>query len=167
MPVSPPACNNMDFTGAMILACDGFFSGNLLNNGNGGANTTSQITDLGTLGFTWDGSTVFDTISGLNGGNPSFIGSPLSGITFIGIHYGAGGNSPDGTAFFKINAAPGTTSLTLDPPFQATSDLIVYATGIAGGVPEPATWAMMLVGFGGLGVLLRRRRHEKALAAVA
>jgi len=27
-----------------------------------------------------------------------------------------------------------------------------------GGVPEPATWAMMLVGFGGMGAILRRRR---------
>ena len=28
----------------------------------------------------------------------------------------------------------------------------------AGGVPEPATWTMMLVGFGGMGAALRRRR---------
>ena len=27
-------------------------------------------------------------------------------------------------------------------------------------VPEPAGWAMMLVGFGGLGVILRRRRAD-------
>ena len=32
-------------------------------------------------------------------------------------------------------------------------------------VPEPATWAMMLVGFGGLGALLRRRART-AVAAV-
>jgi len=32
-------------------------------------------------------------------------------------------------------------------------------------VPEPATWAMMLVGFGGLGATLRRARAKQAVAA--
>jgi TRAP-type C4-dicarboxylate transport system permease small subunit len=31
-------------------------------------------------------------------------------------------------------------------------------------VPELSTWAMMLVGFGGIGMAMRRRRHS-ALAA--
>jgi len=35
---------------------------------------------------------------------------------------------------------------------------------IQGGVPEPATWAMMLVGFGGMGALLRQRRRQAAAA---
>jgi len=37
-------------------------------------------------------------------------------------------------------------------------------TGDVGGVPEPATWAMMLMGFGGLGAILRRRRTALATA---
>jgi len=36
--------------------------------------------------------------------------------------------------------------------------------GGTGGVPEPATWGMMLLGFGGLGAVLRHRRRV-ALAA--
>jgi hypothetical protein len=36
----------------------------------------------------------------------------------------------------------------------------------AGAVPEPATWAMMLLGFGGIGVAMRRRRKD-ALAQIA
>ncbi len=35
-------------------------------------------------------------------------------------------------------------------------------TGGGGAVPEPATWALMLVGFGGLGAVMRRRRHVAA-----
>ena len=31
-----------------------------------------------------------------------------------------------------------------------------------GGVPEPSTWAMMLLGFGGIGMTLRRRRRSEA-----
>uniref|UniRef100_UPI003982F4AA PEPxxWA-CTERM sorting domain-containing protein n=1 Tax=Phenylobacterium sp. TaxID=1871053 RepID=UPI003982F4AA len=31
-----------------------------------------------------------------------------------------------------------------------------------GGVPEPATWAVMLVGFAGIGAALRRRRPRAA-----
>jgi hypothetical protein len=38
--------------------------------------------------------------------------------------------------------------------------------GVGPGVPEPATWAMMLIGFGGLGAQLRRRRANRlSLAA--
>jgi hypothetical protein len=29
---------------------------------------------------------------------------------------------------------------------------------VLGAVPEPATWAMMLVGFGGIGAAMRSRR---------
>ena len=33
-----------------------------------------------------------------------------------------------------------------------------------GGVPEPATWALMIMGFGSIGAMLRRRRGQLALA---
>lgn len=38
---------------------------------------------------------------------------------------------------------------------------------ISAAVPEPATWAMMLMGLGGLGAFLRNRRKPVAVAAVA
>lgn len=42
------------------------------------------------------------------------------------------------------------------------SELGAIATGFAtnggGVIPEPATWAMMILGFGGIGAMLRRRR---------
>jgi hypothetical protein len=36
------------------------------------------------------------------------------------------------------------------------------APGVTGPVPEPASWAMMLVGFGGLGATMRVRRRQRA-----
>lgn len=36
-----------------------------------------------------------------------------------------------------------------------------------GPVPEPATWAMMLVGFGGIGMAMRRRRTSSAMMQIA
>jgi hypothetical protein len=38
------------------------------------------------------------------------------------------------------------------------------AFAYAGGIPEPATWTMMIMGFGGIGAVLRRRRQAVALA---
>jgi len=35
-----------------------------------------------------------------------------------------------------------------------------FYTPVTGAVPEPATWAMMLLGFGGIGAAMRRRRKE-------
>ena len=45
-------------------------------------------------------------------------------------------------------------------------DFIVRAT-VRPAVPEPATWAMMLVGFGAMGVSLRRRRRTSTLLQAA
>ena len=35
-----------------------------------------------------------------------------------------------------------------------------YYTAATAAVPEPATWAMMLLGFGGIGIAIRRRRQQ-------
>ena len=49
----------------------------------------------------------------------------------------------------------GLTSMTFNQ-IHGTDGAIL--AGVTLGVPEPSTWAMMLLGFGGLGALLRRRR---------
>lgn len=38
-------------------------------------------------------------------------------------------------------------------------DNFTFGSSAVAAVPEPATWAMMLIGFGGMGVALRRRRR--------
>ena len=44
-----------------------------------------------------------------------------------------------------------------------TFDNITLGAATPGGVPEPSTWAMMLLGFGAVGIAMRRRRTGKTL----
>lgn len=44
---------------------------------------------------------------------------------------------------------------------------VAFRTAATGAVPEPATWAMMLLGFGGIGFSIRRRRKAGAMAQFA
>jgi hypothetical protein len=86
-----------------------------------------------------------------------------------------------GTAVQDINAAAGSifivgfTNATLNQQNPNGVDLGIYTNGgegghptltlgTAGAVPEPATWAMMITGFGMAGVSLRRRRSALATA---
>jgi hypothetical protein len=39
-------------------------------------------------------------------------------------------------------------------------DLIIDNVSVSAAVPEPSTWAMMLIGFAGLGIMSRKRRIE-------
>lgn len=50
-----------------------------------------------------------------------------------------------------------------DPSLNGSS---IFADNLtfAGGVPEPATWAMMIAGFAGIGWRLRRTRRERTAA---
>jgi hypothetical protein len=77
-----------------------------------------------------------------------------STVTFSGLRYvGTLNHYDDPTVSVRTYADPQVVF--------GGSDAIV--TG--GGVPEPATWGLMLVGFGGLGAVLRRRRGQAALTA--
>jgi hypothetical protein len=62
---------------------------------------------------------------------------------------------------YTAGTAPGT--YTVD--FTATGAGTIGYTLTTAGVPEPAAWAMMLVGVGGVGAAMRRRSVKTRLAA--
>jgi hypothetical protein len=68
----------------------------------------------------------------------------------------------DGTACDYAHT--GTVAFTLPSNVTFTSDSGVFLTQ---GVPEPATWAMMLIGVGGLGAVLRQRRELASARGLA
>lgn len=146
------------------MSCAGGYDKNVLNNSVNGID--SQKDALQALGFDTSG---FDfnsyfKIDGLNGGDVTSPPAPLmTGITIFGIHFGNSSVLGNATAFYKFDAGAGTTTI----PFatRGSSGWVLYQTG--GGddaVPEPATWAMMIAGFGLVGGALRRR---KTLASVS
>ena len=47
----------------------------------------------------------------------------------------------------------------------ALDNIVFENVGPGATVPEPATWAMLLLGFGGVGTMLRRQRNRLPLAA--
>lgn len=64
-----------------------------------------------------------------------------------------------GVSYFAVSSGFANTdfgrfTLTIDGPGN-----IIGAGGGGGGVPEPATWAMLIFGFAGIGAALRRRRN--------
>ena len=67
------------------------------------------------------------------------------------------------TMFFTPTAATQTLSfLSLGTPGNLPPMAVL--DGVSLTVPEPATWAMMLVGFGGIGAMIRRRRQTLVAA---
>jgi hypothetical protein len=154
--VSPPACTGFlsDFSVA-ASSCYGFVSGNVLDN-NDNAIQDTAVTDLGGTYTTFNDYTKID-----NFGSTLNFGTVLFGPTIIGIHFGAGQGGPgvNGTAFFYFDFTSPTQWITTT--LGATSDAVLYETGVAPSVPEPATWAMMLLGFLGVGFAIRRRRAGK------
>ena len=86
-------------------------------------------------------------------------GTGLSSASFTSQSETAGGASHD--VFFGADLRQTlATGAVITGPAGATECFTRECGGGGGqgGVPEPATWAMMILGFGGVGVTLRRRR---------
>lgn len=158
-------------------------SGNLLTNGDfsGGVHTSSG--NAGTpIGWTYaniygatDGGGI-QTGCGFGGGNCWFDGAvqaydaiSQSIATNIGDNYRIsfhfnGGGCGDVACLYSDLSTNGNITGTGGNGI----DMLVYAEAglpIAGGIPEPATWIMFLLGFGAIGWALRSRRSRMATTA--
>ena len=107
------------------------------------------------LGTSYTGATlpILQDLTSLSGNSINFT-PLLTGVSVLAVHVGgavgAGGIGYNGTAFFRV--VNGGDILTLNLPGLSNARLFTN-----GGVPEPATWLMMILGFAGIGLTMRKR----------
>jgi PEP-CTERM motif len=89
-----------------------------------------------------DGTTLPLTGNAIWGGNPPGNGDQTEGFT-VSYHFDEGVKSVS---------------------FSSTGNSFEFDK-LAGGVPEPASWALMILGFGGAGAALRGQRRRQAVCA--
>lgn len=128
------------------------------------ASSGSATMDLGgefqTLSFYWGSVDLYNTITlfQADGSSTSITGS------MIGFGVDPSGNQTDNNSNVRVNFTAlgrGITSLR----FDSTQYAFETDTFAGAAVPEPATWAMMLGGFGLLGFAARRRAVTKVVTA--
>lgn len=62
------------------------------------------------------------------------------------------------TSFTASGASQALTFMSVGTPKGLPPIALLDGVSLTGGVPEPAVWTMMIMGFGGIGAALRRRR---------
>ncbi|WP_422344872.1 PEPxxWA-CTERM sorting domain-containing protein [Parasphingorhabdus sp.] len=114
--------------------------------------------------------------------------SAVSGLSFIGVGINAGGDVGDvrvlsgmtllGTVDIFGTNGIGTIDLTAfsnitrieisnTDPAGIGFDDFTFDIGMGGAVPEPATWAFMILGFGAIGGAMRRQRKATVKVSYA
>lgn len=150
-------------------ACSGYYADNLI--GGSPDKIEAQIYGVSQLPGTfewngdWDSINKITSLSGPQGDQMNF-GTTLFGITIIGAHFGnVAGPAGNVSVFWLFDfGTTGANFVTLADT-GGWSNAALYTTGTPPSVPEPATWAMMLLGFGAAGAAMRRSRRQNSMLA--
>lgn len=146
-------------------ACAGAYAGNLNNN--------ARIDDLNAAIDALVGSDYTDVAWSALDPTKNFFSATgttlnfaetLFGEQIISLHFGnAGSGDGNNTVLYLFDfGTAGANSVNLNQ--QGWSNAVLIPGGTPP-VPEPGTWAMMLLGFGAIGFALRRRRSRTATPA--
>lgn len=127
------------------------------------------------LSFTYQADAFVGATSFVQAGSLTFATPQIARVQFDPTCALGGGNC-DQLAVF-VERSFGTTAVYRYFPKGAFGALGSYTAAFGSsatlnvepatvsGVPEPTTWALMILGFGGIGAMLRRGRSRRVLAA--
>jgi hypothetical protein len=122
------------------------------DNGTGGQDSSCRLATDG-FGFAADpkycnlgrGATEASTAPGDSGG-PQFVNGKVASVTSFGLTFGSDFGDVDNF----LNDSWGE--------FNGFVPVSAHLDFIRGAIPEPTTWAMMIMGLGGMGAMIRRRK---------
>jgi hypothetical protein len=110
------------------------------------------------------GVSLYQNAPNTNGGNLPFDDLFPQTVATYGIMATTGtgtneivyliGEDSNGDVFFHVQASP----------YSYVTDYGTFSTTVVAGVPEPSTWAMMILGFCGLGFMAYRRKSNNGAA---
>ena len=148
--------------GSSLFNCYGRYTGNVLSNNSGdNANINAALTALGYGGpvISYGALPSGSIITPLNGAPAVNFPGLFNGTLFLGVHYG-GGQGGGQTTFYRVNAS----NLDIIGLNLSASSTATVLAQVAASVPEPASWALMLAGFGAIGYTLRRGKRQTKLS---
>jgi len=124
------------------------------NSGGGGLGPSGSQLVVGNLLNTSTNGTYFLTL---------FVGQTIDFLANLDIAADANQGTPVSVADYSH-----TLHIFIDVPDGYTFDTVSghnYSSSNVGAVPEPSTWAMMILGFAGIGFMAYRRKNKLALMA--
>jgi uncharacterized repeat protein (TIGR03803 family) len=132
------------------------------------------VTTLATLGDSISGGLIMDksgTLFGVTPGNTGGFGTVFSltktgTLTTLATFDGSNGTAPYGSLIADASGTLYGVARSGGGPNDAGTVFSITGSGfnVGGAVPEPASWAMLIAGFGLTGAAMRRRRVSAAVA---
>ena len=112
------------------------------------------------LSFLWGSPDLYNVLT-VNSTGSSQV------YTAAGLGFPVTNGDQSFSQYVQFSALAGAVITSVTFTNTPTTDAFETANfSIMPAVPEPATWAMMLIGFGGMGLTMRRRRNsQQALAS--
>ena len=122
------------------------------------ASTGGTYIDL-PAGSVISAASIFSASSG-GGGAGATVAFQTTGIHTLGFRFYNELTSAINYGFMRIQntATNGFPATILGWTFKNTGGAITVPGAATGGVPEPTTWALMMLGFGAMGAAMRRTR---------